>query len=1067
MSEAFGRAAQLLTQTYSSISDTERKQAEEELRILSQDTKGFFQFLLTVISSQDSPHQLKQSAGTRLRNFMRECIESSKLAAEDRMYLAEMIFQTIISPNIDRSIRGITNYALNPLISDDAMGLCCNRLAALAIVGLKGEAHQVFGSLSVIKTIFSCMPSQFNAGDYSKILLPHMIDVGNKVFFQLGAALQSSNEALAIEILYIFEEWSLSLRQILEHFEVVSNKGIKEFVEHTEIASIFTNTINIRIPDFRLPNVNAVINLSSGTVTNLMNQIKANIIKCLNIVIQYFMDCKKKIYEEMGAKVISTIGAAIPDSPFVDSVNAVLEPLIISLLAICVHPDVDQFIIQSWLSEIVIETLNLLHKCSSESRFYGIFGQFYKQIITDIILQFLRLNESDKELFDTQPDEFVNICQDICERQESETVKTVSAQLLETMCDNIDGALPFSAYFAFELIESIINPEINKEYPLIKELANTVFMASDNENKVATAFMMLSILSFGISRRSDLLNGINNLLEKIMTAFFSTSSSMIIHQRVCQFLYCFSEHIFQDKLEYFKRWMLYILDCILQQSSRAVCIQACDTFSYIMQEDELMFRLEPFMGEVVDKVIEAIPNQKEKSFYEALVEIVQNFGESLDRKVVPLMIALVGKIQSEVQCQIANNKKDSIIVIKSWNIIRSLINSISVSGADLEELEKLLLPIINYIQYPDQVSFFDDIISIIQLIQKKAKSISALQWEIFNHLPVLQAKQENTLQIVFKLLNTYLRFGKDSFATSPQRMAQVVEMAGKALFAQPKGRIREGLNCEGAILYHLLFQTFPGQLDQYMDKILTDTFMRYAQSTTNNFFKVRLLDTILSSFTYNATLTANILSATQTAEGISYLRFSLLEIIKMANQFTHQYDKRVAVIGLCHLFMMPQMNNDIYELIDKIFDTVIVILSYKKPTEEETKQKSPIDMLMENLFDSDEDSFDSEIFVKGTKLIYGGSGEDAPGEREEKEANSILVNLFSPIFVVDEYNVFRTMVSQLHATNKDFMVNLTRNLSPVRGQQLVEIVQSKRIQINDLPGENTEIRRVVKAARRK
>lgn len=45
------------------------------------------------------------------------------------------------------------------------------------------------------------------------------------------------------------------------------------------------------------------------------------------------------------------------------------------------------------------------------------------------------------------PDEFVNLALDTCDKQSSKVVKTQGAKLLESICDNIDGAITFVTLF--------------------------------------------------------------------------------------------------------------------------------------------------------------------------------------------------------------------------------------------------------------------------------------------------------------------------------------------------------------------------------------------------------------------------------------------------------------------------------------------------------------------------------------------------------------------------------------------------------------------------------------------
>ena len=71
----------------------------------------------------------------------------------------------------------------------------------------------------------------------------------------------------------------------------------------------------------------------------------------------------------------------------------------------------------------------------------------HKSIIVDICLVLLRITETERDSFAATPDEFVQFSTDACERQSSEVPKTCAAQLLEDLCEHIDGALTFTGFF--------------------------------------------------------------------------------------------------------------------------------------------------------------------------------------------------------------------------------------------------------------------------------------------------------------------------------------------------------------------------------------------------------------------------------------------------------------------------------------------------------------------------------------------------------------------------------------------------------------------------------------------
>ena len=52
------------------------------------------------------------------------------------------------------------------------------------------------------------------------------------------------------------------------------------------------------------------------------------------------------------------------------------------------------------------------------------------------------------EMMTADPDQFVQLSLDICDKQKSRVAKTHAAKLLEAICDSIDGAVSFVTLFA-------------------------------------------------------------------------------------------------------------------------------------------------------------------------------------------------------------------------------------------------------------------------------------------------------------------------------------------------------------------------------------------------------------------------------------------------------------------------------------------------------------------------------------------------------------------------------------------------------------------------------------------
>ena len=128
----------------------------------------------------------------------------------------------------------------------------------------------------------------------------------------------------------------------------------------------------------------------------------------------------------------------------------------------------------------------------------------------DVVLPLLRSSKSELELFKDSPEEFVHLALDTCDKQLSETYKTAAAQLMEALCDHIDGSLTFIAVIVLQFINySLVSDnaaEIPTKFPVLSEFQNAIFITKTSATlRVETCLVVLSVLSYLIPRRSDLM----------------------------------------------------------------------------------------------------------------------------------------------------------------------------------------------------------------------------------------------------------------------------------------------------------------------------------------------------------------------------------------------------------------------------------------------------------------------------------------------------------------------------------------------------------------------------------
>ncbi len=126
----------------------------------------------------------------------------------------------------------------------------------------------------------------------------------------------------------------------------------------------------------------------------------------------------------------------------------------------------------------------------------------------DIILPLLRSTTRELNDFTQNQSEFVNFSLDTCTGQESQTAKTQAAQLLEYLCENIDGSLTYIVHLLVNIMEFTISFESQGEVniPFEQDIINSKFMnQTEPKIRLETCLVALSTINYFFCDRDDLM----------------------------------------------------------------------------------------------------------------------------------------------------------------------------------------------------------------------------------------------------------------------------------------------------------------------------------------------------------------------------------------------------------------------------------------------------------------------------------------------------------------------------------------------------------------------------------
>ena len=159
---------------------------------------------------------------------------------------------------------------------------------------------------------------------------------------------------------------------------------------------------------------------------------------------------------------------------------------------------------------IMLACLGLMSKSTKLQDFYSIYSPAAKSLVYVVVFPELVVSEKEIEDFDHNEVEFVSFSMDVCFSQKSKVAKTFAMEILENLCDKIDGILTFTAVGVLALSDTILaqrsESDLVKEFPALEPIIHSEFVKQNRSEKVLdVCILVITSLSFLIVARQDLM----------------------------------------------------------------------------------------------------------------------------------------------------------------------------------------------------------------------------------------------------------------------------------------------------------------------------------------------------------------------------------------------------------------------------------------------------------------------------------------------------------------------------------------------------------------------------------
>eukprot|EP00826_Nyctotherus_ovalis_P038153 TRINITY_DN355_c0_g4_i1.p1 TRINITY_DN355_c0_g4~~TRINITY_DN355_c0_g4_i1.p1 ORF type:complete len:979 (+),score=242.38 TRINITY_DN355_c0_g4_i1:128-3064(+) len=895
----------------------------------------------------------KRIAAIFVRNTLNTINKTTQLTDESAIFYARSILELTTKCALHQSIIDQLVLSLIPLIipSNEApMATIQARLLAVVpslkelLKSFDATLVPVSGLLSCAGQILTIMIEYKVPSDFIRELLSHLEVIVGKEWMNLMNGTKSVVEGKD-EIKEVRKsiggiiDWMNITMKLFNKAKFKDLVALKYYIYSQSIPNIIAQSVQFIIPIGQQTTDTLLSCTGNLDTDNAVNEMKIAALEVVNGVLSYLY------LTSLAAKVNTTFWYAL--------CNMIGQPILNTLLKICVA-EYDKFdgrctdkVTKKFITSLLVTLCSMLE----DNGFYPFFSTNKSTLLIDVIFLLMRSTQQEKQMLVTEPQEFINLGLDTCDKQSSHIPKTEAAKLLESICDHIDGAVTYVMRFCCEAARCAIATqpaEELKQSPLLGQFQNNFLTKSTPEEIVETCLIVMADLSYAITTRNDVFLLLENLMRERFKELF-TSPSVLIRCRLALLLEYYIDKIYEGTPKLFEQTLEFLVKGVaLEKEEKAFAIQCADSIYTTIGDADMIVRIDNCINKIFPYLSALVTTVEIGDYFNALMPLVTHYGETIGVSIIHLLNALVQRIEKEM---VTKGEKNNIIISKCWNVIHSICDNKEFCPKFADSIENAMLPVFNYLANPKDIEFDEDIVDVVKILIDRYAGVSLNMEKIFPVLPKYFEKAECVFGNLLGVLNCYLFYGKTQFAQKKEWIDILIGMIEKSLFVTVAPE--EENNAEGALLIQMMMQNIGGGLlNSCIPTLFQLILKRLNMKIEEAFLQVQLYNAFLCMVCNNGPLTLD----------CDKMQLGLLidGIVNAREKFSTSYDRKVLAIGLANVLMYCTAPDFASMYFPKILMTVVYAL--KQQRIEDMKSHMKEDGQIISLEDSDEgESSDDEI----------------------------------------------------------------------------------------------------------
>ncbi|KAH3857509.1 hypothetical protein DPMN_100118, partial [Dreissena polymorpha] len=563
---------------------------------------------------------------------------------------------------------------------------------------------------------------------------------------------------------------------------------------------------------------------------------------------------------------------------------------------------------------VMQQALNFLNQGVSHAFSWKFMKPHIQPIIQEVIFPLMCHSDSDEELWDSDPQEYIRLKYDVFEDFLS---PVIAAQTLFYSCaSKRKEVLQKSMGFCMQLLTS---------------------GTTETRQKDGAMHMIGAVAEVLLKRKIYKDQAEMMLVSHVYPEF--TSPNGFLRARACWVMRVFSEMRFKQEAHLYQA-LEHSKNCMCTDKELPVRVEAAIALQMLISDQEKAKQyMTPHVRTVILELLKIIRETENDDLTGTMQRLVCTYVEEVTPIAVEMMSHLATTFSQVLETDSDGSEEKAITALGILNTMETIVTVMEEQKEIMLQLEGIVLNVVGVILQQNIIDFYEEVLSLIYSLT--SSHVTVHMWQVFGMLyEMFQKDGVDYFTDMMPALHNYITVDTRTFLSNSSHLEAIYNMCKQVMSAD----VGEDAECHAAKLLEVILLQCPGQVDTIVRPFVELVLERLTREVETSELRTMCLQVVIAALYYNTPLLIETLKSVQIAnvQG-SVMEQFLKQWIHDADCFLGLHDRKISVLGLCNLLSMMESSrpSEVTELGPELLPATLVLFgglrrAYETRAENET-----------------------------------------------------------------------------------------------------------------------------------